>query len=178
MILQETFTLARISEAVGKKPTTPRTHINRGLVVGQGPRSMSGDKPSGKHARFSFPTLMEFALAYHLYDTVGVHLDRSFKHAAKFAHIGGGGADFDLPERLPALPFHHKHGGTIWGIASDTSVEIPTFGNIGRDIYGNMRRLLNTEDFILVNASEVFLRVCLMVGHQPDEALDEAYRDG
>lgn len=177
MILTEKFTLARIAEVVEKNPTTLRTHINRSLVTAQGPRNIHGDKPAGKHSRFSFFTLMEFALAYHLYDDMGLQLETSFKHAAHFAHISGGGEVFNLPTRYGALPFHHDHGDTLWGIADDRSFEIPTVSEPGKNLYIMMRHYLHSDDFILVNASKVFERVCARLGVHPLVALDEVYQD-
>jgi hypothetical protein len=177
MILEQKFTLASIAEVVEKNPTTLRTHINRGLVTAQGPRNINGDSPPGKHSRFSFFTLMEFVLAYHLYDEIGLQLDKSFKHARGFAHVSGGGDVFQLPTRDPALPFHHEHGYTLWGIGHDRSFEIPTESEAGKNLYVMMRHYLHTEDFILLNASSVFNRVCGKLSLHPYEVLDQVYKD-
>ena len=177
MILNENFTLARIAEVVKKKPATLRTHINRSLVTSRGSRNIHGYEPTGKHSRFSFFTLMEFAMAYHLYDDMGLQLETSFKHAAHFAHVSGGGTVFNLPIRYGALPFHHKHGETLWGISGDNSHEIPTNSEPGKNLYIMMRHELQSSDFILVNASKVFERVCARLEIHPLEALDEVYQD-
>lgn len=177
MILKQKFTLAQIAEVVGKNPTTLRTHINRGFVTSHGPRNIHGDKPPGKHSRFSFFTLMEFATAYHLYDNMGLQLDKSFDHARHFAHISGGGAVFDLPVRYGALPYHQEHGYTIWGIAGENSFAIPTESEPGKNLYLMMRYYLHSSDFILVNVSEVFNRVCAALELHPFEVLDEVYDD-
>lgn len=177
MILAQNFTLAKIAEVVGKNPTTLRTHINRGLVTAQGPRNVNGDKPAGKHSRFSFFTMMEFAMAYHLYDDMGLQLDKSFEHARHFAHMSGGGSVFDLPTRYGALPFHYEHGDTLWGIAGERSFEIPTESEPGKNLYVMMRHYLQSDDFILVNASAVFQRVCSALGVHPHLSLDVVYQD-
>ena len=177
MIFEQNFTLAKIGEVVGKNPVTLRTHINRGLVTAQGPRKVTGDKPAGKHCRFSFFTLMEFAMAYRLYDDRGLQLDKSFDHARHFAHGSGGGDVFDLPYRYPALPFHYDHGETLWGVAGERSFEIPTDSSPGRDLYTMMRHYLQSDDFMLVNASNVFDQLCAKLRLHPIEILDEAYSD-
>ena len=177
MIFEQKFTLAGIAEVVGKNPTTLRTHINRGFVTAQGPRNRHGDKLAGKHSRFSFFTLMEFAMAYHLYDDMGLQLDKSFDHARHFSHMSGGGQVFDLPVRYSALPFHHEHGYTLWGIAGDRSFEIPTDSDPAKNLYVTMRHYLQSNDFVLVNASKVFDQVCAALGLHPHKVLDEVYQD-
>ncbi len=116
-------------------------------------------------------------MAYHLYDEMGLQLDRSFEHARHFSHVSGGGRAFDLPVRHGALPFHHEHGHTLWGIAGDRSFEIPTDSDPGKNLYVMMRYYLNSDDFILINASKVFEQVCGALGLHPLEALDEVYGD-
>lgn len=175
MILEQKFTLAQIGGILDKNPATLRTHINRGYVVACGPRNANGNKAAGKHSRFSFFTLMEFALAYRLAD-MGVQLETAFKYAAQFAHAGGGGNTFRLPDRLPGLPFHQKHGQTMFAAGNGRTFEEIYELNSGRDLYTNLRHHLgNADDFILVNVSKVFNLLCARIGSHPYEALDEAY---
>jgi|GEM_PF-6990857 len=173
-MLDQTFTLARIGEVLDMDPGTLRNHINRGLVVGQGPRdSQSKNKPKGKHARFSFFTLMEFALAYRL-NNMGVELSKAFQFASHFAHAGGGGAIFDLPERLPGLPYHHDHGDTVFaaGINGNTFEALDE----NTSLYSDLKRHLHCDDFIIVNVTQLFFQICQRIGDiHPLEALDTIY---
>lgn len=177
MILQQQFTLAQIAEALGKNPATPRTHINRGYVVAQGPRAPEkkdeGGKPEGKHRRFSFFAASQFAMAYKL-EAAGLQLPKAFEYAAEFAHGGGDGL-FGLPERFPGLPFHHNHGTTIFAAGCGRGCEDLWKHGGGYDTYGNIRSRLKCDDFVTVNASAVFNTLCRGLGVQPREALDEAY---
>ncbi|WP_172330015.1 hypothetical protein [Mangrovicoccus sp. HB161399] len=180
MTLQTNFTLAQIGEILDKNPSTLRTHINRGLVVGQGPRNSSGDKPAGKHVRFSYYTLMEFALAYEMAN-LGVQLESAFKYAADFAHAGGGGAG--LPERLPALPFHHSHGITIFAAGTRGTTEDLMKPRESYDTLGNLLQNTGGGKMIVVDASDLFNRLCgsinAITGRRmhPYEVLDAEYQD-
>lgn len=177
MILEQNFTLAKIGDAVGKNPVTLRTHINRGYVTGEGPRHVNGEKPAGRHSRFSFFTLMEFRLAYELYDKMGLQLDTSFQYARHFSHVSGGGAVFGMPTRHPSLPFHYRYGDTLLGIAGERSAEIATDTDRGKNLYSEMTYRLRSDDFILVNVSKVFERLCSAMSLHPLAVLDEAYPD-
>lgn len=178
MILHEKFTLAQIAEALGKNPATLRTHINRSYVVAQGPRALKddgkSDKPEGKHARFGFYTFMEFALAYRL-EALGFQPVTAFKYAAQFAHGSGGGDVFDMPSREPGLPFHYSHGKTIFAVGCGRSWEDLWKPGEEYDTYGQIQRHLNCDDFVTVNASEVFDTVCGALRVHPYLALDAAY---
>lgn len=172
MIFTRTFTLAQVAEVVGRNPSTLRTHINRGYVVARGPHKREGDKPAGKHARFSYFTMMQFAVGYALSE-LSVDLETSFRAAGSFSHFGEGGDVFDLPERLPGLPFHHNHGVTILGVAGER-----TFEEIyapGRDTYGNLRRHLGSGGFIALDATEVFLKALRQLDLDGRAVLDEYY---
>lgn len=41
--------------------------------------------------------------------------------------------------------------------------------------FGKLRQYLNSENFIMINASEVFNNVCARIGLHPYEVLDEVY---
>ncbi len=175
MILKQNFTLAQIGEILEKSPGTMRTHITRGLVTGQGPRDTRGGKPANKHGRFSFYTLMEFALAYHLNEKLGLQLDQSFEHAVSFTHLGNSADSSGLPDRRPALPFHHEHGDTICAISEKATIEVPLDEKSGAHLYYTLRSRLGSDDFIVVNASRIFERVCWRMSMDYRAVLDEAY---
>jgi hypothetical protein len=174
MIYQQKFTLAQIGDVVGKNPATLRTHINRGYVVAAGPRNKNGDKDTGKHSRFSFFTLMQFSLAYELSE-LGVQNELAFKAAADFAHVSGGGKVHGLPDRYPAVPFHYDEGETVFGMTGERTFETLWKPGQPLDTYGALRHGLRSNDFITVNASEVFNRVCAALGMHPYEVLDAVY---
>lgn len=174
MIFKQKFTLAQMGEVLNKNPSTLRTHINRGYVVAAGPRNKDGDKETGKHSRFSFFTLMQFAMAYKLAD-LGVQNEAAFKAAADFAHVGGGGEVFGLPERLPAIPFHQDEGETIFGMTTVRTFEELWKRGENYDTYGKLARTLNSYDFVTVNASDVFNHVCGAIGEHPYTVLDQVY---
>lgn len=174
MIVKQTFALATIGHVTSRNPSTLRTHINRGLAVAQGPRSMNKNKPSGKHARFSYFTLTEFTVAYHL-QAMGWSLEKAFQLSQRYAHSGDGGGFFGLPKRVLAAPFHHEHGETIFAI-SPTNLRNLCIPAARPDFHRLLKNGLETDEVQTVNVSQIFKHVCWRLGQDPRVELDKIYR--
>lgn len=179
-MLDRYFTLERIGELVGKNPATVRTHINRGYVMGQGPRATANKKP-GKHERFSIYSLIEFALAYRI-EAAGVGLKEAFIYAANFAHAGQidytSGSIDSHPERYPGLPFHHKHGVTYMGMMAGQSVTVAAGKTTLDALRFTLCRATNSPDsapMIVMNVTAFFCEVCAALGEDYRVVLDKMY---
>lgn len=181
-MIEQHFTLERMGEVLDRNPSTMRTHIGRGYVVGHGPRDGKGDKDKGKHERFSFFSLIEFAFAYEI-AAQGVNHKMAFQYAAQFAHAGGTditkmGEDV---HRLPSFPFHYRHGDTYMGMMAGESAEISGEGN--PDIAGLMRqlqRMTNSPErqgIIIIPATQIFAEVCTALRVEYRDVLAEVYGD-
>ncbi|MTH77572.1 hypothetical protein [Paracoccus aestuariivivens] len=181
-MIENHFTLERIGEIVGKNPATIRTHINRGYVVGQGPRKSSSDKDKGKHERFSANSLMEIALAYRI-EASGIGVKEAFAYAAEFAHTGA--MDFTAAgqgkevRRLPGLPYHLKHGHTYMGMMAGRSAEISGTGNPDlNSLFYHLRTVSQSrtsEPMLVIDVTEVFAEVCAKLPLDYRSVLDAAY---
>lgn len=178
------FTLERIGEIVGKNPSTLRTHISRGYVVGTGPRQSAGNKDRGKHERFSVNTLTEFALAYRL-EQAGLGLKLAFDYAGQFAHSGGsvrlrlGAAD--ETRRLPGLPYHYRHGDTLMGMLGGQSDEVLERADQIEELHTNLALragLTRSAPLIVVNVTDFFRELCGALGLDYRVILDDAYPEG
>lgn len=180
-MIEQHFTLERIGEILNRNPGTMRSHINRGYVVGKGPRDASKearDKGEGKHERFSIYTLIEFAFGYRI-GAAGINLKQAFQYGAQFAHAGG--TDFTNMNvcRLPSLPFHYRHGPTYMGMMAGKSIEISGAGkpDFASFMY-HLQRMTNSsggEPMIVIDATEVFVEVCTALGTDYRDVLTEAY---
>ncbi|MDJ0994463.1 MAG: hypothetical protein QNI90_12885 [Dinoroseobacter sp.] len=175
MIVKQTFTLATIGHVTRRNPSTLRTHISRGLAVAQGPRSMNSNKPSGKHARFSYFTLMEFTVAYHL-QFMGWSLEKAFQLSQCFAHSGDlGKRHLGLPKRVLAVPYHKQHGETIFAVSPVTlrKICIPASR---QDFHRLLKLGLESDEVQTVNVSQIFDHVCWRLNLDPRVELDKIYR--
>lgn len=177
------FTLERIGEIVGKNPATIRTHINRGYVVGQGPRDDVTDKAAGRHERFSVHSLTEFFLAYKI-ERAGLNLTLAFQYAAGFAHLGGTdvAAGGKLVRRTPSLPFHHKHGHTYMGMMAGQSEEVVSkVDKKLTELHITLRNRTNSapsEPMIVINVTAVFQELCTALGLDWCAVLNANYPEG
>lgn len=180
---EQYFTLDRIAKIVGKNPATIRTHINRGYVLGKGPRDGSTDKEPGKHERFSVHTLTEFFLAYKI-EAAGVNLKLAFKYAADFAHVGGTGITSagGLIQRIPSLPFHYNHGYTYMGMMAGQSAEIASKGDPSiTNLHFRLRSMTGSaesEPMIVINVTKVFQEVCEALELDWCAVLNANYQEG
>lgn len=180
-MFEQYFTLDRIGQLVGRNPATVRTHINRGYVMGQGPRNTSTNKEKGKHERFSFNSLIEFALAYRI-EAAGVSLQMAFKYAGEFAHAGG----TDLTNmskgnevrRNPGMPYHHRHGHTYMGMMAGRSAEVAGRSADLGSLQFHLCRMSGSPDsepMIVINITKFFAEICAALGQDYRLVLDAAY---
>lgn len=174
MELFQKYPLSRVSEYTGVPKETLQNWLKRGVVVGHNQDTGGGSQ--GRHRSFSFYTVMQFAMTKALLDAGMGSVARAAECAAQFAHVGGGGDIFDLPERMPAFPFHQKNGETLFAVGAERCTEELWSISGPRDTYGNLRYHVG-KSFILINASEVFQLVCNRMGKHPYEILDEVYPD-
>ncbi|SFC77552.1 hypothetical protein [Tropicimonas isoalkanivorans] len=173
MLTDRNFTLAEIAEVLGKNPQTLRTHINRGYATAL--HSGTG-KATGKHARFSFHTVMEFAVAYHL-EALGVRLESGFRYATGFAHVGHGAVPGLPGERAPGFPYHTKHGRTLVAVHGDR-MAIALWDNGKTNPYVALRSQLGRPAAMIVfDATQVFFDVCKRLGVDAYDALNAEYRE-
>ncbi|KZX95340.1 MULTISPECIES: hypothetical protein [unclassified Sulfitobacter] len=170
--LSGVFSASEVSNLTGARPESIQNWVKRKLIVGH--RKIEGGGSQGKHRRFTFFNVMEIAMAQTLMD-MHMGAKEAFTAAAQFAHSSGGGDDFGLPKRDPALPFHHHYGDTIFGVAGERTFEELWESGSTRDTYGKLRQHLGSEHFLTVNASEVFNTVCARMQYHPFEVLDAAY---
>lgn len=180
-LLNMTFTTSQVSEITGVSADAVQNWIKRGLIVGHRPTgeaTFEGGGSQGRHRQFSYFAVMQFAMAGALVKATVGAADAA-KGAVEFAHIGGGGKVFGLPDRLPGLPFHHNRGETVFGFTPSRSFEElweadKPDGN-GRDTFGHLRRILGPT-FVVVDASEVFRSVCAGIGRLTGQPRDFEYR--
>lgn len=170
--LNATFSASELSNLTDARADSIQNWIKRKLIIGH--RDIQGGGSQGRHRRFTFFNVMEVAIAQKMID-MHMGAKEAFAASASFAHVGGGGDVFDLPERFPGLPFHHNHGETVFGIAGERTFEELWTHDKSRDTYGNLRTYLRSDHFITVNASEAFNTVCARLRYHPFEVLDSAY---
>lgn len=123
MILSNTtYSASDVARATLLKPLTIQTWLKRDLIVGN--RGIEGGETQGRHRRFSFHSIISFAIAKQLVDLT-LSPKRAFEAAEKFAHSGHGStqwvgdmrAESPRDTRHPGFPYHHTAGETfliIW----------------------------------------------------------------
>ncbi len=166
------FSASEVSNLTGARPESIQNWVKRKLIVGH--RKIEGGGSQGKHRRFTFFNVIEIAMAQNLME-MHMGAKEAFAAAAQFAHSSGGGEVFDLPDRDPAMPFHHRHGYTIFGVAGERTFEDLWEPGSDRDTYGNLRNHLSADHFLTVNASKLFNTVCARMQYHPHEILDAVY---
>ena len=179
MIYNQKFALNFIAKTFGQDHNRLNQHIQRGLL--KNADNPSQDDEPYSYRRFSITTAMHFGLAYSLIDDFGMKIPKAFSSVMDFVYTGHRDHGF-LPDRLPALPYHPKHGDTIITIDSGGSCHtIPTDTLIASDYpdylpdYKNIRRSLKSDTFIVLNASQVFNKICARLDHNPSADLGEIY---
>jgi len=173
MVLGKEYSAKQVCEIAGVSNASLQNWIKRKLIVGHREIKGGGEGP-GRHRRFSFFNVVEIAMASKLIAT-GLQPKDAFKAAADFAHVGGGGQTFDLPERLPGFPFHFQHGYTIFGISEERTFEVIWMPGSTVDTYGQLRGFLHSDDFITINATKLFDNICSKMGLHPNVVLDNVY---
>jgi hypothetical protein len=171
-VLSKEFSAKEVCEICGVSNDSLQNWIKRKLIVGHREIKGGGQGP-GRHRRFSFFNVVEVAIANRLM-TLGMQPKEAFKNAAHFAHSGGGGEVFDMPERLPGLPFHQEHGDTIFAVGLRGTWEAIWGRTPTSDPYAQMRQHVG-DDFISLNVTNVFNELCNAMGLHPFKTLDEIY---
>lgn len=167
-----TFSASEAASASGVSVESIQTWLKRKLIVGH--RNIEGGGSQGRHRRFTFNNVMEIAVAKAIID-MGVSTKQAFTASNSFAHTGGGGEVFSLPDRQPSLPFHHNHGDTIMGIAGLRSFEELYKSGEDYDTFGRLRHHLQSEHFLALNVSEIFGHVCVRMNLHSRKVLDAVY---
>ncbi|MFP3384433.1 hypothetical protein [Tritonibacter sp. SIMBA_163] len=172
MDLSAKYTLSYVSQFTEIPAATLQNWLKRNVVVGH--RSDAGGGSQGRHRLFSFFSIMQFAITKELLDAGMGSASEAAKHAIEFAHSSEGEGVDGLPERNPSFPFHYSHGDTLFAVGpEDTAVELWTYdGN--RDTYGKLRSRVG-KGFVVIDASDVFNRVCARMNLHPIEVLDQIY---
>lgn len=170
--IRKTFSAAEVSDMTGARPDSIQNWIKRKLIVGH--RDIQGGGSQGRHRQFTFENVMEIAIARAIIQ-MNCGAKEAFAASSQFAHVGGGGATFSLPNRFPGLPFHHSHGDTLFGIAGNRTFETAWSSGGTRDTYKDFRYFLQSDHFITVNVSTVFQAVCAHFKYHPSKILDAAY---
>lgn len=174
-LLNGTFSAQSVALATGCTAKQITDWCNLGRIIGQ--REPLG---RGNSRKFTWFNVMEIAIAAELMETGFSSVADAFSAAQRFAHTGTSAAqwmgdDATAPIRVPGLPWHHKYGRTVLFVwKHGSSVRL-----IGDDGKVTLSRIApqshHAASFIVVDVSEVFLRVCSRMALHPYEVLDEAY---
>ena len=172
-IFQDRFTTGQVVAATGLPNHTLQSWLKRDLLTGNPVEPIKGGGVSGSHRKFSFFTVMEIAVAKALTDA-GLSAAQALKAAMHFAHVGRG-AIGDRPERCPSLPYPNAGmaARTLICVAGDRSVEYRW--QVGKDIMAYIRAELG-HAFLILEVDDIFERVCDVLGYDPTEVTQEAYR--
>ncbi len=174
-LLNRKFTAQSVALATGATAKEISNWADRGLIIGQ-------REPLGKGVKrtFSWFNVMEIGGAVALMN-IGINSPAdAFAASQRFSHWSDGSGEFvggpksTAPERHPGLPYHHGDGDTYLCVAGGKShVELSTDGKL--NLFEIKRGLGQPEGFIVLNASQMFARVCANMALSFVEVLDEAY---
>jgi len=170
-ILEAKCSAGQLADYTGVSPENLQNWLKRKLIMGH--RTIEGGGVQGRHRQFTFFNVSEVSIAKALID-LKLNTADAFAAAWDYAHVSGGGMSFDLPNRIPGLPFHHDFGDTLFAVGSKRSFELPLNGPNSEKLYWTFRRHVG-DDMLIVNASEVFRRVTRAMGHDFRMVLDDAY---
>jgi hypothetical protein len=173
-ILNETFSTHQVAVAANVAPGTLQNWLKRGVIVGHRDEDIEGGGIQGNHRKFSFFAVMQIAVAKALIDAGVTDLKKAFDAAVGFAHIGGGPIGNVEPGRIPALPFHFKHGETLLVVSERRKSVILHRPNVD-DFHVIRHRLQSPASWVTVDAGEVFRRVCAALGKHPSAVMDAEY---
>lgn len=175
-IFHAQFSTGQVVEATAVSNATLQSWLKRKLIVSQQDSPIVGGGSPGVHRRYSFFTVMEIAIAKALIDAGLSNLSAAFQAASRFAHIGCGEIG-DRPARMPSIPFDTlgSSGMTLLCVAGDRSAI--TLWRPGKDPLAEIRHELQRPGgFVLIEADPIFNRVVTLLGYQPHEVLQLAYR--
>lgn len=177
-----------VAAAANITPVTLQNWIKRGVIVEHPETKIEGGGIQGKQRRFSFPSMMQIAIAAAVIKASGgMELKEAFEAATNFAifgHFAEGelgyvysngfvSEDGDIP-RDPGHPFHFRHGKTLLATSGGRTAIVvdrgygDTFTKISGMLYG-------AGGFTVIDASAIFDHVCSALGEHPHTVLDAAY---
>lgn len=163
-----------VAELTGLNPETLQTYIRRNLLVGMGDR-VEGGGAQGKHRRFTWYAIMQVALGAELI-RANVAAKSAFDAAMYFAHSGNGvavweGEEVDPnDERRPGFPF--LNGDTYLIAYGDKGRVVRSYdGSVNPDFPPRDRPTV----YHVVNATEVYERICVALGVHPYKELQDIY---
>lgn len=150
----------------------------RGIIVGAD-REIEGGGSQGKHRLFSFHAVMQIATARALMEAGMENAPKkAAEAAAHFAHVSGGGAATwdgersEAPERFPGVPFHPRHGDTIFVVGKHAATLV---AGANGPTYSQMKDEALSDSFVVIDASRVFDQVCENLGLDARRELDKIY---
>ena len=172
------FSAADTVRATGVSMDTLQNWMKRGIVIGAD-RKVEGGGSQGKHRLFSFHAVMQIATARALMEAGMESAPKKVAEAAAhFAHVSGGGtATWDgehseTPERFPGVPFHHRHGHTIFVVGKHAATLV---AGANGPTYSQMKHEAVSDSFVVIDASMVFYQVCANLDLDPLRELDKIY---
>lgn len=178
------------AEVAGMKETTLQTWMRR-KEVGRGGNDtgpVEGGGSQGAHRLWSFPNIMEIAIANALVDG-GVNLDLALLAGATFAYSGampnGGAVNYpataiDLAKmRQPGFPFYDPSVNPMWTYAFVSVNGTAVLGG-GQDYDPHPDAMITLgRPMVLtrLDCNEVFFRACNNLNIVPLTALRQVYGD-
>jgi hypothetical protein len=173
----KTFGASDVVRGADITPSTLQNWLRRDVIVGH--RKIQGGGSQGRHRRFTYFNVIEIATAAALTRCGVVDLALAFGAAGSFAHGGSGGSGWEgdrstaSPQRWPGLPFP----GPCWTMLAVAGTKSWSFAwRPGTDPLAQVDHVLGRpEGYVLVNASELFRKVCLRLDLQPGQIMDRAY---
>lgn len=186
--LTNNYSTAQCLQAAGIEADTLQNWLRAGVIVGNNPGDITGGGTQGRQRRYSFYAVMQIAIAKALMDASGgMGLKRAFEAAMHFAHLGDAPALYaddglrdNDPDRQPSHPFDYRLGETFFAVAPtrEAVVLIPPDGKfdlIRSAIDPNgMARMVG---FVVIDAGEVFARVCAVLGFSARALIEEIYNE-
>jgi len=171
-IYQQTFTTGQIVEATGVTNMNLQNWLKRNLIVGQ--KDIQGGGSPGRHRQYSFFNLIEIAMAKALTEAGMTDMPTVFQAASSFSH--GGTHRPITAERLPGMPFDISEGRTLL-IAGPQWSEVIFFKNdeSAISLFAKMRPRGSALRCVVIDATDVFLRVIRAIGLEPHTVIREAY---
>jgi hypothetical protein len=178
-IWTKTYSTHEVAAATDVSPATLQNWLKRGVVVGHND-AIEGGGIQGSRRRFSFYAIMQIGIASALIKASGgMDLKMAFQAAMHFAHTGDGGAGYTVdnarePERSPGHPYHFSLGRTLLATVGENTTVV--LNDPAGDMFGTIRNRLGwANGFTLIDAGDVFDRVCSALGEHPNEVMDAVY---
>ncbi|NDV52152.1 hypothetical protein [Salipiger sp. PrR003] len=172
-INQRQFTSGEVVKAAGIAMGAFQNWLNRGVLIGPDP--IKGGGTPGRYRSFTWFTLNEVAMAAAIVKAGVNDVQTAFRAAQSYAHAGNGALP-GTPARDPSLPFAVEHGRTLLAFNGERAGVF--LYKPSEDILPHIRQSLGRpEGFTVIDALDVFDRVCGSIGIHPQEVLDRAYSE-